>query len=158
MLIYLFSLCSETSRLGETEAPIPSGVVYLSSNIPYVELEDYTDSDEVLSSAAKGFSRSGLLLDDRDILEAMNDDFSPDFLAGIKKNKKEQISGKALTSEEEFSALREEIERIIVSIAEDMKSGKADAEPLIHDKKSPCDWCEMKPVCRRVDKPFGKEL
>lgn len=158
MLIYLFSLCSESSRLGGKEAAIPSGVIYLSSNIPYVELEDYTDSDEVLANAAKGFSRSGLLLDDRDILEAMNDDFSPDFLAGIKKNKKEQISGKALTSEDDFLQLRDEIEQIIVSIAEEMKSGKADAEPLIYDKRSPCDWCEMKPVCRRAEKPLGKEI
>lgn len=158
MLIYLFSLCSEASRLGGVDAPLPAGVVYLSSNIPYVELEDYTDSDEVLANAAKGFSRSGLLLDDIDILEAMNDELSPDFLAGVKKNKKDQLTGKALTSSDGFTHLREEIEQIIVSIAEEMKSGKADAEPLIYDKKSPCDWCEMKPVCRRTDKPFGKEF
>ena len=158
MLIYLFSLCAESSRLGGDNAPLPAGVVYLSSNIPYVELEDYTDSDEILSNAAKGFERSGLLLDDRDILEAMNDDFSSDFLAGIKKNKKEQISGNALTSADDFTRLRKEIEQIIVSIAEEMKTGKADAEPLIHNKRSPCEWCEMKPVCRRVDKPLGKEF
>ncbi len=158
MLIYLFSLCSETSRLGNREAPLPAGVVYLSSNIPYVELEDYKDSGEVLANAAKGFSRDGLLLDEREILEAMNDELSPDFLAGVRKNKKEQLSGKALTSADDFVKLRNEIEEIIISIAKEMKAGKADAEPLIHNKKSPCDWCKMKPVCRRTEKPFGKDF
>ncbi|MBQ5634091.1 MAG: hypothetical protein IIV11_04320, partial [Clostridia bacterium] len=47
--------------------------------------------------------------------------------------------------------LRSEIEQTIISIATEMKSGKADAKPLTHKGSSPCDWCEMKPVCKRIE-------
>lgn len=159
MLIYLFTLCSASARkiLREggsvtEDSPLPAGVVYLSSNIPTIELEDYADSDEVLAKAEQAFDRNGLLIDDEDILKAMNDDLSPDFLAGVKQDKKGILSGKALTSAEKFGELREEIEQTIISIVSEMKSGKADAKPMIHKGTSPCDWCEMKPVCKRIEK------
>ncbi len=159
MLIYLFTLCSASARKllpnddTVTEStPLPAGVVYLSSNIPTIELEDYTDSGEVLAKAKQAFDRNGLLINDEDILRAMNDNLSADFLAGVKKGKKDALSGKALTSAEKFEELRAEIEQTIISIAEKMKSGKADAKPMIHKGTSPCDWCEMKPVCKRMEK------
>ncbi|MBE6530728.1 MAG: hypothetical protein E7679_01360 [Ruminococcaceae bacterium] len=156
MLIYLFSLCSANARRvlradAETEV-VGTGVVYLSSNIPTVELEDYTDPDEVLSKARGAFDRSGLLLDDEDILLSMNCDLSPDFLAGVKKDKKGMLSGKSLTSSERFAEIQAQIEEIIISIAQKMKDGAADASPLIHHNSSPCDYCQMKPICRRTEK------
>ena len=167
MLIYLFTLCASKAKtllpddatVGD-EPPVPTGVVYLSSNIPTIELEDYADEADVLSRAEKAFDRSGLLLDDEDILKAMNDSLSPDFLAGVKQDKKGALTGKALTSAEKFLELRAEIEQTIISIAAEMKSGKADAKPMIHNGSSPCEWCEMKPVCKRIDSTVqlvGKE-
>ena len=158
MLIYLFTLCAANAKallpadatVGD-EPPIPAGVVYLSSNIPTVELENYADAADVLKRAEQAFDRSGLLTDDEDILKAMNDSLSPDFLAGVKQDKKGALTGKALTSAEKFAELRSEIEQTIISIATEMKSGKADAKPLTYKGSSPCDWCEMKPVCKRIE-------
>ena len=158
MLIYLFALCSDKAkrvfRRGDTDVGeiLPAGIVYLSSNIPTVELEDYKDSGEVLSLATSALDRNGLLLDDEDILTAMNDALSPSFLAGVKKDKKGELVGKALTSYEKFSEIREQIEETITSIAEQMKCGSANADPLLHKKTLPCDFCEMKPICRRLEK------
>lgn len=158
MLIYLFTLCAANAKslfpddttIGD-EPPIPTGVVYLSSNIPTIDLEDYTDAADVLSRAEQAFDRSGLLLDDEDILKSMNDSLSPDFLAGVKQDRKGALTGKALTSAEKFSELRTEIEQTIITIAAEMKSGKADANPMTHKGSSPCEWCEMKPVCKRIE-------
>ena len=154
MLIYLFTLCARPSPalFGVDTIPNPAGVVYLSSNIPTVELEDYSSDDEILSKADSALDRSGLLLDDEDILRAMNCDLSPKYLAGIKQNKSGELSGSALTSAEDFEVLRGEIEEVITSIAAEMKSGIANAYPLVHGGTSPCDYCEMKPVCRRNPK------
>ncbi len=158
MLIYLFALCNDKAKRvfckGDAEVGeiLPAGIVYLSSNIPTVELEDYRDSSEVLSLATSALDRNGLLLDDEDILTAMNDALSPSFLAGVKKDKKGALVGKALTSFEKFDEIRAEIENTITSIAEEMKRGSADAEPLLHKKTLPCDYCEMKPICRRLEK------
>ncbi|MBO5415763.1 MAG: PD-(D/E)XK nuclease family protein [Clostridia bacterium] len=151
MLIYLFALCAKRSDGSESTA-IPAGVVYLSSNISTIELGDYTDAQSVCDMAQNAFDRSGLLLDDEEILESMNDELSPKFLAGIKKDKKGALSGKALMSADAFELLRDEVERTIISIAEKMKSGQANAIPLTHKGESPCDWCAMKPVCRRIER------
>lgn len=147
MLIYLFAICSAKNDSNT----VPAGVLYLSSNIPTLELGDYTDTQSVLGMAQDAFDRSGLLLGEEEILRSMNDQLSPKFLAGVKKDKKGVLSGKALMSAEGFETLREEIEKTIIDIADKMKSGRADAEPLVHKGASPCDWCEMKPVCRRVE-------
>ncbi len=154
MLLYLFALCARSdskSVLRTDTPPIPSGVVYLSSNIPTLELEDYADDSETEKKAAAAFDRSGLLLSDNDILEAMNDEFSPAFLAGIKKNKQGEPTGEALTSLEKFNELRTEVETTICDIVAQMKGGNANAEPLVHKGESPCDHCEMKPICRITD-------
>ncbi len=159
MLIYLFALCSDNARkifnehANETgSAPVPAGIVYLSSNIPTIELEDYKEPEEVLGLARTALDRNGLLLADEDILTAMNDALSPAFLAGVKKDKEGVLKGKALTTLERFDALKEEISDTILSIATEMKSGAASADPLLHKRSLPCDWCEMKHICRRIER------
>lgn len=163
MLIYLFALCNENARkifsekvTAKTPAPIPTGIVYLSSNIPSIELEEYKEADEVLSLARTALDRNGLLLADEEILTAMNDALSPAFLAGIKQNKNGTLAGKALTSAEKFDELKTEISETILSIANEMKSGAASATPLLHKRSLPCDYCEMKHICRRIEKSAQK--
>ena len=154
MLLYLFALCSKDrgSRILNTDlATVPSGVVYLSSNIPTIELETSEDEELTEKKAAAAFKRSGLLLSDEDVLKAMNDELSPAFLAGVKKNKSGELSGDSLVSLERFAELKVEIETVITDIILQMKSGRADAAPLIYKGDSPCDFCEMRPVCRVVE-------
>ena len=164
MLIYLFALCSDNARKifnerteKDAPAPIPAGMVYLSSNIPSIELEDYKEPDEVLGLARTALDRNGLLLADEDILLAMNDALSPAFLAGVKKDRRGTLAGKALTSAERFDELREEISETILSIATEMKSGAANADPLLHKRALPCDYCEMKHICRRIERSAQKQ-
>ena len=130
--------------------------MYLSSNIPSIELEEYKEADEVLSLARTALDRNGLILADEDILTAMNDALSPAFLAGIKQNKNGTLAGKALTSAEKFDELKTEISETILSIANEMKSGAASATPLLHKRSLPCDYCEMKHICRRIEKSAQK--
>ena len=153
MLLYLFTLTNNKNkkfkeRIG-TDSAEPAGVVYLSSNAPMLELSDYQNTDSVFKSAQKKLNRSGLLIYDEEILKAMNEDISPDFLAGVKKKADGTFSGKALATPELFLRLEEDIDRVIRKIAGEMLSGSADADPLIYNKRCPCDFCAMKPVCRK---------
>lgn len=153
MLLYLFTLTKNHSRKFldrlQSDEPVPSGVMYLSSNIGPVELEDYTDGDEVLRLARKKLNRAGLLCDDEEILKCMNESLSPDFLAGIKQKSDGALYGKALASAEMFEKIQSEIEDTVRRIAEQIRSGDADAEPFVYKKNDPCTYCPMKPVCRR---------
>ena len=153
MLLYLFTLTKNTNqrfneRIGADTAS-PAGIVYLSSNVPMLELKDYQNTDSIFKSAQKKLNRSGLLIYDEEILEAMNEDISPDFLAGVKRKADRSLSGKALATPELFLKLEDDIDRVICKIAGEMLSGSADASPLIYNKRCPCDFCAMKPICRK---------
>ncbi len=158
MLLYLFTLTGSRNQefrraIGADDKTglLPAGVVYLSSNIPSVELEDYTDPSDVENKAEKLLDRSGLLLNDETVLRSMNDELSPDFLMSLKRGKDGSISGKSLVSAEDFEEIRRDIEKVITEISDEIISGKADAEPLCHNGTLPCDYCEMKPVCRKTE-------
>lgn len=151
MLLYLFTLIRNENpqfneRLGKEI--LPAGVVYLSSNIPVIELEDHATSEDVVKAAQNEFVRSGILIDDEDVLTAMNDELSPAFLGGAKQNKDGVISGKNLASLEFFDQLEHDIEDTVRRIADEMRSGNAEADPLVYGKTDPCTYCDMKPICR----------
>lgn len=156
MLLYLFTLCRNHSNsftkkleLEDGIAPTPAGILYLSANIPVIQAEDYGTEDAVLTQAASELKRSGLLLSDEVVLHAMNDQLSPAFLAGIKKNKDGEMVGKALIDREGFSSLYDQIHETVERITMALREGHADATPLQYGGRNPCEYCNMKPICRR---------
>lgn len=158
MLLYLFMLCKDgaaglCSMAGEDEnsAPIPAGIMYLSADIPTLALATDADEESVLKKAEESLHRTGLLLNDPDILSAMNKDLSRRFLAGIYQKKDGSLTGGALTSSEDFERLYSEISETVKSIIEKLRQGNAGATPLRYGKNDPCEFCKMKPVCRRDD-------
>jgi ATP-dependent helicase/nuclease subunit B len=153
MLLYLFTLLNNNNQafyddIGSS-SPQAAGVVYLSSNIPQLDTEDYEDVQSIFEKAQKELTRSGLLIDDVDILKAMNDELSPEYLGGVKLKKDGSLSGNALTSAERFDELKDEIDKTLTAISEKIISGSANAEPLAYGKNDPCEFCAMKPICRR---------
>ena len=158
MLLYLYALCftrdeafAEKIGLAPEHSPKPAGVVYLSANIPTIETDDYTSVEEMGELAAEKLKRSGLLLDDEAILRDMNDALNPDFLAGVRPDKKgEGLTGKALTSADQFDTLFSDIRKTVLDIAGEMRNGCADASPLIYGDLDPCAYCTARTVCRTV--------
>ena len=157
MLLYLFTLCrtdSEAFRtsLGadETDELIPAGAVYLSANIPVIEAESYEDEDGVCLMAEKKLKRSGIILGEEDILRAMNDQLSCDFLvSGLRKNKDGNICGNGTVSSESFEAIFNKMSDTILNISQELLGGNANADPLEVGGNTPCRYCHMKPICRK---------
>ena len=163
MLLYLFTLCKNRSKefkrsigLEAEKEAIPAGVMYLSSNIALIEVDDYIDPEEVMKRAAAGVERSGVILNEADVLLAMNRELDANFLAGIKKNKDGELKGEALASADTFADIYERLEGVIVKFASALYSGNADAKPLRHGKSIPCTYCEARPICRKMNENGGK--
>ncbi len=139
LLIYLFALC-RTGSFAELvgceagQAPIPAAANYMSSHVSVKSYAVLPDADEVLAEAEMSLDRSGVYLADETVLGALG--ASPK-------------SG--LVSSDGMESLRAELEATVASIAEELRSGRADAEPLI-DGTSPCDYCDMAAVCRSAKK------
>ena len=156
MLLYLFMLCktpnSEFCRslgLSDGDTPTPAGIMYLSADIPTLQATSALSPEEAEKMAADKLKRSGLLLNDPDVLKAMNRELSKKFLAGIYQKKDGQIVGDALTSADEFEELYTQINDTVKSIITELRKGNAGASPLRYGQNDPCEFCKMKPVCRR---------
>jgi ATP-dependent helicase/nuclease subunit B len=159
MLLYLFTLCRSQSAefkkaigCSNEKDALPAGVIYLSANISLLDIDDYEESDEIIKRAADELDRSGILLDNGNVLLAMNEDLNKNFLAGVKRNTKDgMIVGSALASSEQFTQIYSQLESVIIKLATELRSGNAAANPLKHGKSIPCEYCSLKPFCRNTN-------
>ena len=153
MLLYLFTLIRNNNpRFNEKlgKEILPAGVVYLSSSVPILNLAEHESDDDVIKNVQNNFKRSGILIDDEEVLTAVNDELSPKFLGSTTKKRDGTLTGSLRASLEGFAELEKEIEDTVCRIADEMRSGNASAAPLVHAKNLPCTYCDMRPICRHI--------
>ncbi len=164
MLLYLFSIwknggnAKSALKLAENSEIIPAGILYFKAGVPTVTLDAEMPPDEVEQTVSDTLSRNGLLLDDKDILSAMEPSFAGHYIP-IKLKADGDFtsnSAKSLTSLEGFKTLLSSIENTIKSIGAEIKRGNACAKPIQDKKHNACKYCEMRPVCRKPAKKGGR--
>ena len=163
MLLYLLCICADPgTKLKNMEGIdadgkiLPAGITYLSSALPKIEVKNFDVSeDDILALTEKKLSRSGILLDEEKILDAVSHSSSKELLLGITKNKEGKLEGKALISPEDFDTLGNDIKKTLVDIAHNIYDGIADCEPKSSDGVDPCKYCTARPVCRRIEQKGG---
>ena len=155
LLLYLIAICKSDSEsfrqklgLDKNSKILPAGVMYLSSNISTITLDNMQKEEDVIKTASDKISRSGLVINDEEILRAMNKELDPKFLADVKTDKSGMLKGKSLMSYEGFEQTFTELDETLCEIAKDIKSGEASAKPMPVSNKYPCEYCEMKNICR----------
>ena len=162
MLLYLFAICNTSSARFKKEIGCadgdtikPASIMYISTLVSPVDASGGASQDEIFSLASEKITREGLVLNDEEIIKALNQNKTPKYLADIKADKTGANKGKALASPEDFAALEALINQTISDIAEEMKNGNASAEPLKVGNTLPCEYCKMKQFCRidAVKKP-----
>ena len=102
--------------------------------------------------AKSRLSRNGLLLKDMDILVAMDHTLTGRFIP-VKLGKDgmpDKKSENSLLSLEAMGNLMKEIDGIVKSIGQNIRRGKADIAPMTEKGSSPCEYCEMKAICRKT--------
>lgn len=162
MLLYLFALSRDSSgcfakMLSCSGKTIPAGVLYFSfasQEKPKDPKDDKRREDKtaLLLQTEKRIKRSGVLLNDKEILIAMENTLGGRYLP-IKLNKDGELVGQACTTLAtltELSALAKTIEDTVISIAKELASGKAVATKEKKGKHDPCAFCRMKPICRTM--------
>lgn len=156
MLLYLYSLCEsqdpklrEKLKLPEGAEPKPAGILYLNVGTSGIPKKAANSPD-----AMEGyFGASGLLLSDDEmtVLRAMEPDLGGKYIP-VKLDKRGNISRgshKSMADAEEFTALREEIAEVVGKFGQNIQNGIADAKPLSDANHDGCEYCKMRPVCRR---------
>ncbi|MBQ9781056.1 MAG: PD-(D/E)XK nuclease family protein [Clostridia bacterium] len=138
LLLYLFTLCAENNRhlfADENghlpEVVLPAEAIYLS---PQVD-GDTGDISPV---------RSGLVLEDDEILRAVSRDLNTAYFpTGIKQDKNGALSGKALCSQERLHVLQELLNDTIREQARGMYEGDACRTP----SSDGCKFCSLRESC-----------
>lgn len=161
MLLYMFALANDSTGsfaklLSCKNKPLPAGVLYFSfgSQIkPKDPKEDKRKDDEnaLLLQTEKRIKRSGVLLNDKEILTAMENTLEGRYLP-IKVTKDGKIAPQqistTLATVEELGELAGKIEETLKQIGQQLAKGTAHANKNKFGAHDPCAFCRMKPICR----------
>ena len=120
---------------------IPSSVIYVKTSLTDAIID--TNSDEAALNAVKANQlREGMMLDTEENATLIGSEYIPG------KNKRD--SSKYRYTEDGLREIMQTVEGSVIRIADEIKSGKAKADPDLDAKNSPCEYCEYKPVCRNA--------
>lgn len=157
MLLYLYSLCESRDRellgrlgIPDGKFPRPAGILYLNVGVTGIPA-DAAETPE--GGAARYFGTSGLLLEDEDLalIRAMEPDLAGRYtpVSTGKNGKLSAASCRAMTDAQGFESLRGEISEVVGQVGQGIRDGVADARPLADKEHDGCQFCKMRPICRR---------
>lgn len=162
MLIYLCSIVK--NQRGELKSLLPAGALYVPALGGYISGRRDMSEWELGRLKQSQFSMSGLLLNDEQVLKAMEKNLEGLYLPyGGKK------SG-SVYSEGEFDKLFSLVEEKLCDMVDSLHEGLIEALPAQSGNSLPCEYCEFRRACgfeendpvRPIlklseDKIFGKE-
>jgi ATP-dependent helicase/DNAse subunit B len=103
---------------------------------------------EAVEAVKSAQRREGMILDDPDSINAMTLRYTPVYSARtpdkIPDNKR-----KFMFDEQGWQDIMSTVEGSVTRVADGIRGGVMDATPKEHKGKTPCDFCEFKPICRR---------
>ncbi|MCD7947945.1 MAG: PD-(D/E)XK nuclease family protein [Oscillospiraceae bacterium] len=153
MLLYLFTLQEKGGTIYGKEI-VPAGVLYLPARDAVVAGSSAMTDAERQRKVDKELCRKGLILDDPDVLAAMEhigeDNFR--FLPVRLSKTTGAISGSALVGMERMGKLRAHTERILQEIGTELAAGNIVADPFWRSKEdNACHWCDYAAACHFED-------
>ena len=149
MLLYLFTLEAEGQPLYGREL-VSAGVLYLPAHDVIVRGSRRMEEAERRRAVDRDLVRKGLVLNDPEVLEAMEHlgPEGPRFLPVKVSKKTGQITGDALATAEQLGKLRRHIDKVLRDISRELARGNIDADPYYKNaRQSACAFCEYAAAC-----------
>ncbi len=149
MLLYLFTL----EERGEKLYGLPvdgAGVLYVPAREITTRGTRLMAEEDRLAKVNKELTRSGLVLDDPDVLEAM-EHAGPKGLRflPLKVKKDGTITGSALASAENLGRLGKHIQKILNDIGKELAEGSIASDPFWKgEQKNACMFCDYAAACQ----------
>jgi ATP-dependent helicase/nuclease subunit B len=146
MLIYLFALCRSGAGLyGKTI--VPAGVLYTPAREELVQAPRSTCQADIEAARSKKVRRSGMVLYDGDVIEAMEHGAAKNFIPV--RLTKDGPSGDSLATLEQLERLSAHIDRMLLEIAGNVRKGSIQAEPYYKNQNdNACLFCDYSEACR----------
>ena len=150
LLVYLFTLKDKGRALWGEREIVPAGVFYLPARAVLVPGSRGITADELRRRRDAELRRSGLVLDDPEVLEAMEHTGAggPRFLPVRVSPRTGKISGDALVSAQRLGRLERHIGRVLEEIAAELAAGDIAADPFWRGpERNACQWCDYAAAC-----------
>ncbi len=152
LLHYLYAYC-------EKNETVPAGVFYYGVTLPNVNITGREAPETIRKEIEKTIKRSGIVIDDAEIVRAMSNDFSA---VPAKLNKSGALytrgNSKRLYSKEDFEELKSTLQSGLKCLANDVFCGKMDISPseIENIKTEPCKYCKLGDICRNKKDETGE--
>lgn len=147
LLTYLDATC-------KIEEMLPAGVLYFNLIDPMIQSKKSLTEEEIAEEIKKKFKMNGLIVADVNIVKMMDKTLEqgassviPAYIdkeGNLSKGKSNAISAK------HFEILQKYVKQTIQEISEEIMEGKFELKPYyqLKNKKTPCEYCEYKPICQ----------
>ncbi len=149
MLLYLFALEEEGGQvLGDPR--VPAGVQYFAANAPIITTKADVSEEDAKKARVKGWERKGLLINDLNVLMAMDPEGSFKRLP-CKQNKSDELVGD-LADRAQFKQLKKYIYQFLSGLLDDLSEGNVEANPYMRGTSSgACVFCPYTSICTRKE-------
>ena len=150
MLLYLFTLQKRGGRYFGADTIRPAGVLYSPARFDIVSADSDVTDEELEALRKKTARRSGLVLADEAVLQAMEPGPDRRYLpvSVLKTGGYTKASAASLASLEQFGALSRHIDRTLRALAEELKQGSVTADPWFKPGgETACDFCDFRQAC-----------
>lgn len=123
----------------------PAGMLYFKIDDPVVERSSARDEEKLEKEIMKKLKMDGLVLEDDEILTAMDAMYaSGSDVVPVKRTKDGTFTENSkVATESEFKAISRHAKNAVRKLCEEILSGRSDISPT----KSACKYCEMKALC-----------
>ena len=146
MLVYLFSIWN--NGRGGLSSATPAGVLYMPAKDAVLTMSRNSEEEKISEEISKKFRMNGLLLDDPDVLNAMEPGLGGIFIPV--KRTKDSYSGSVATLAE-LGQIKSHVDSLLCDMAEELSGGKIFAIPYRRDGKLSCERCQYHSICRRSE-------
>lgn len=147
MLLYLFAL--KQSGAAYFGHPVePAGVLYLPARDVILRADRSVDEEKLRSMLQKELRRSGMLLNEPEVLQAMEHSAleSPCYLP-LTVSKDGSIGG-SVASAAQLGKLSRYVDQLLHRIADELRQGNVDADPYTRGPQdSACTYCPFASAC-----------
>ena len=155
MLLYLFTL-EKWGQQRYGKQVVPAGVLYVPAFHKHIAEQDDLTDEQIAAKQRKNHLRSGLLLNDAAVLEAMEAGEDYEFLPVAVKKRGSDVPD-ALADAQQLGMLAGHIDRTLQQLAAELGGGKIAAEPYYKSgQKNACVYCQYKEMCGFEDGQRGE--
>ena len=146
LCVYLSALCGEDNKKIVGENAKPCGMLYFKLSDPIIPASPLEEDSVIHSLREKQFKLSGLVLEDEEILRAMDNGVDSSASVLPAKITKSGITGSVATGKQ-FEQLEKHVKKTISALLTKLSKGDISISPYKIEDRSACTYCKFKTFC-----------